>query len=55
MNTPTWYVYDPSPADNGPAMLYGPFPHPAAAEDYANALHPDDGSGNTVILSPVAP
>lgn len=55
-----WYVYDPdppSPADfpDGRSALIGPFPSKQDADEYANVTHPDDESGNTVVLQAEAP
>jgi hypothetical protein len=54
-----WFVYDPDPISEwypaGGPILVGPFPTEQAAETYANESHPEDGSGNTVVLQAVAP
>lgn len=58
---PEFYIYDPSPEqtdENLPVIcggypgptLYGTWPTKADAEDFANVTHPDDESGNAVIL-----
>lgn len=56
-----WYVYDPAPelADEGTdPKLYGPFLGPDAehdAREFANVMHPDDSSGDCVLLQPTSP
>ena len=47
----SFYVYDPDPEPT----LYGPFESEAAAREYANLIHPDDGEGNAIVLSLTVP
>lgn len=51
-----WYVFDRYPENEPGPKLYGPFPSKDAADEYANELYPDDGSGDTVSvpLTPVS-
>lgn len=50
MSEGDWFIYDPDPPGEPGPCLYGPYPTKANAEAVANALHPDDESGNTVVL-----
>jgi hypothetical protein len=47
-----YFVYDPQPIDREGPVLVGPFATKDEAEEYANVTHPDDGSGNAVVLQP---
>ena len=53
----SWYVFDPQPMPEfGPGpKLWGPFGTKEKAEQYANVIHEEDGSGNTVVLPVTAP
>jgi hypothetical protein len=53
--TNAWCVYDPDPIGLAWPPLVGPFPSYAAAYQYANEAHPEDGIGNALILKLVAP
>lgn len=48
-----YFVYDPQPIGPEWPPLVGPFATREAAEEYANEAHPEDGSGNTVVLRAV--
>lgn len=50
-----WFVFDPEPDDEPWPSLFGPFETQELAEDYANVSHPEDSSGNTVVLQAVQP
>jgi hypothetical protein len=56
-----YFVYDPDPVLDWPegdrvrVALIGPFATREAAEKYANVSHPDDSSGNTVVLQAEKP
>jgi hypothetical protein len=52
-----WYVFDPQPMPEfGPGpKLYGPFNTEDEAKRYANVMHEEDGSGNTVVVQAEAP
>jgi hypothetical protein len=53
----TWFVFDPSPEPAyGPGpKLFGPFDKESEADEYANLLHDEDGSGDTVVVQRTTP